>query len=204
MKKFFIHIIIMATITSCNHYYYMPSTQNVPLFKEKNEYRATISSGAGDETSSTDIQAAYSITNKFALMTNLMFAHGGDPNDDEWAKGHYFDAAFGYFKPLGNRGVFEIYGGAGASKQHHEYDSKSTPNGGLADLSFTKVFIQPSIGLTYNGFDIALTSGISNINFNKINNQISPSHSEYSSVKRISTNRNSFLFEPSFTIRGGW
>lgn len=201
MKKIFIHIVFLVAMTSCTHYYYIPQTQNVPLFREKNEYRATVSMGGGVEISTIDIQAAYSFTDKFALQTNLMFANGGgDKNYGDWGKGNYIDAAFGYFKPLRGHGVFEIYAGLGTSNQHHQYSLY----GESADLSFTKVYIQPSIGLTFSGFDVALTSGFSNINFNKINYQISKYSGDYSSVELISRNKNSFLFEPSLTIRGGW
>jgi hypothetical protein len=114
-------------------------------------------------------------------------------------KGQYIDAALGYFKPLGKHGVFEIFQGISGSKQHHQYADQES-----ADLSFTKVFIQPSIGLTYKAFDFAFTSGFSNINFYKINNQIiDPNNIEYARVDLISRNKNAFLFEPSLTIRGG-
>lgn len=205
-------MVFLFTVTSCKHYYYVPTVQNVPLFKEKNEYRATVAVGGGDETSTTDIQSAYSVTDKFAVMANFMTAKGGDKSSNNWGEGKYFDAALGYFKPLDMHGVFEIYGGVGSSNQHHQYQRTSsswnggstTYNSGTADLSFTKLFLQPSLGLTFNGFDIALTSGISQLNFHKINNQIDTIDIEYFVVDTISKNRTSFLFEPSLTIRGGW
>ena len=74
MKNIFILTIFLVAMTSCTRYYYIQPSQNVPLFKEKNECRATISYGLGDEITTVDIQAAYSITDKFAVMTNLMLA----------------------------------------------------------------------------------------------------------------------------------
>jgi hypothetical protein len=201
MNKILINLFILVSMSSCTHYYYMPATQNVPLFKEKDEYRASISLGTGDETTTADIQTAYAFNDKFALMTNFMLAWGGDDHDG--GKGQYIDAAFGYFQPLGKHGVFEIFEGIGGSKQHHQYVGQSLSKG-TADLSFTKIFIQPSIGLTYNAFDIAFTSCFSNINFHKVDNNIDPSVRDYYLVDLISRNKNSFLFEPSLTIRGGW
>jgi hypothetical protein len=201
MKKIYPYFILLIAMTSCNHYYYIQPTHNVPLFKEKDEFRASISFGKGDETSTVDMQAAYAISDKFALMTNYMLAwgEGGYIDSLDMGKGQYIDAAFGYFKPIGKHGVFEIFQGLGSSQQHHEYFFEGT-----SDLSFTKVFIQPSIGLTYNAIDVAFTSGFSNINFYKVNNQITnPNGSEYASVDLISKNKNAFLFEPSLTLRGG-
>ena len=198
MKNTFTLFVLLVLITSCSHTYYVQTTQIVPLFKEKNETQATISYGTTDETNTIDIQAAHSFTNKFAMTTNVMFVSGGD--DVDGGKGQYFDVALGYFKPLSPHGVFEIYGGVGGSNQKHQYAYE----GGYADLSFKKVFIQPSIGLTYSAFDIALTSGFSNINFDYINNQINPNTRDFDNIEQIGKNRNYFLFEPSLTIRGGW
>lgn len=201
MNKFSIFIILLAlAFSSCQHYYYIAPAKNVPLFKEKNEYRATVAIGGGDEASTTDLQAAYSITNNFAVMANYMSANGGNKSGDEWGSGKYFDAAVGYFKCLSNDFVFGIYGGIGSSNQHHRYSSNTS----TADLSFSKLFIQPTIGLTYNRFDYAFTPAFGMVSFNKINNQINFTNSEYDAVNLIALNRNSLLFEPTFTIRAGW
>jgi hypothetical protein len=195
MKNFFILIILLLSITSCTHTYYVQTTQIVPLFKEKNETQATLSYGQADEVYTTDLQAAHSFTDHFALMTNVMFVSGGSSGSGRNSgTGEYIDLAGGYFTPLGKHGVFEIYGGAGGSNQRHQYEK-----GKSADLSFKKVFIQPSIGLTYNAFDIAVTSGLSNVNFNDIRNP-----RNISQVELIAKNSNSFLFEPALTMRVGW
>ncbi len=212
MTKIFTASVFIFTLTGCTHNYYIQTTQNVPLFREKNEYRAAVSLGGGSEINTVDIQAAYSITNQFAVMTNFMLASGGDRPYSSWGEGKYFEGAFGYFKPLEEHGVLEIYGGFGSGNQHHYYQGSSSSSNdgttsyreGMADLSFTRMFLQPSYGVTFSGFDLALTTGFSYISFNRINNRIDTLDSEYFAVDDISKNRNSFLFEPSFTIRGGW
>ena len=191
-------IIVAFGLTSCTHYYYIPPAQNVPLFQGKNEYQATISAGGNDEVSTTDVQVAYSITNNIAVMANAMVAEGGEKSSADWGRGKYIDAAIGYYKPFCNYWVFEIFTGFGNGKQHHHY------NDGTSDLSFTKLIFQPSIGLTYNAFDIALTTGISYINFYKINNPFDRNHEEFYTLNNISQNHNSYLFEPSITLRAGW
>lgn len=155
-------IIISAVffLTSCNHYSYVPTVQ-APLFTEKNEYRAAASHGSGDNGSIdiTNIQLGYSITKNISIMTDFMNAEGGIKTGDTpcGGKGNYFDAALGYYKPLNKHSVFEVSGGLGYSNQQHYY------KGTNADLSFRRIFVQPSVGLTFDYFEIAFTPSFSNV-----------------------------------------
>lgn len=192
-------IFLAVWLSGCTHYYYVANVQNVPLFKEKNEFRLSGAYGFGDYSECTEVQAAYSITEKFGVMTNFMSAKGGDvSNNDDWANGNYFDGAIGYYKPIERSGVFEIYGGLGGSNQHHHYG-----NEGTADLSFIKLFVQPSFGFTFNAFDIAVSTRLCSLSFNKIENYIYGNPNLYSELSAIANNNYLFL-EPAITFRGGW
>lgn len=213
MKKSTLLLILLAFVmSSCHHSYYVAPPRNVPLFKEKNEFRGNMGLGLSGETTTADFQAAYSITNHFAVMTNFMSLKGGDESAHDSWNGHYFDFGAGYFQNLENDLIFEIYGGVGTSSQQHLYriTTWNAPGGtvvqntGEADLSFVRLFLQPSIGFSMNAFDVAFTTTISSINFNKINNQIDRIDDEYLQVDKISLNKNSFLIEPGLTLRGGW
>jgi hypothetical protein len=209
MKKQMIALFFLPFLfCSCSHYYYVPNTQNVPLFREKNEYRFSGSLAGGEESSSKELQAAYSVTDHIGVMANFMSSKGGTISDNNnWARGNYFDAAFGYFKPVSKYGVFEIYGGVGGSSQYHHYITPFSFNGtfsaGTADLSFTKVFVQPSFGFTTNGFDITASTRICLLTFNSVVNQISGNINESNILNNISGEIHLFL-EPAITIRGGW
>jgi hypothetical protein len=212
MKKHLISVLFFPVFfCSCSHFYYVPNTQNVPLFKEKNEYRFSGTLAAGRESSCKEFQAAYSVSDHIGVMTNFMSAKGGDISDNEnWAKGNYFDAAVGYFKPVSKYGVFEIYGGIGGCNQHHHYMTPIYMNGtissssaGTSDLFFTKVFVQPSFGFTFKALDIVASTRICLLSFNSVNNQISGDENEYNNLKNISDGGH-FFIEPAITIRGGW
>lgn len=71
---------LSVLLSSCSHYYYVPNVQNVPLFREKNEYRISGSYGFGDESSCAEVQAAYSVSDKIGIMTDFMSAKGGTIN----------------------------------------------------------------------------------------------------------------------------
>ena len=192
---------------SCAHVYYLPGNPNVPLFTEKYEFHGSLSTGGGAITSGTDVQAALSLTNHIAVMTNFMSSKysSNNSNNGNMSKGTYFEGAAGYFKPFYEYGVFEIYGGVGTGSQHHEYDAwPGNIYRGQADLSFAKAFIQPSLGVTFNAFDIALSSGFSRLNFKRMDNSVDPNSMYYDDLDMIASNRISFLFEPAITVRGGW
>jgi hypothetical protein len=206
-------VLITFSTCSCSRYYYVPNIQNVPLFREKNESRISGAIGEGDESKSFEIQAAYSITGHLGFTASFMSAKGGDiSTDGNWAKGHYIEGAIGYFVPVSKAGVFEIYGGYAGSGQNHHYIndhySSSTgiitqTDGGTADVSFSKFFVQPSFGLTFRAFDIALSSRISALNFTINSNNITGNENLYTRLNSLS-GKGHLVLEPAITIRGGW
>ncbi len=196
-------VVLAFTLNSCTHYYYIPNAQNVPLFREKNEFQGTLMVGGGNDISTAEVQAAYSITDNLALMTNFMSAKGGEKSNDEWGKGSYIDGAIGYYKPFNEVLVAEVYAGLGTCTQHHVYSTDNYKNG-TADLSFMKYFLQPSIGATFKAFDIAVSTRLSRLSFYDIENNITMDNQALYYVDTIAQNKTSYLFEPALTIRGGW
>jgi len=197
-------------LTGCTHYYYLSNVQNIPMFREKKEYRFSVNAGGGDQASSSDINAAYSITNKFAIMFNYMQVKAGnEKGNTNFASAKYYEAAFGYYKPLNKYFVFETYIGLANCKQHHQYSESDLWSGsnyiiGTSDLIFTKFFIQPSIGAHWKAFDCIVSTRLTNLNFTQITNNISQSSSEFANLNLIEKNRNTFLTETSLTIRVGF
>jgi hypothetical protein len=181
----------------------VPNVQNVPLFREKNEYRISAFYGAGEESSCGEIQAAYSPTGSIGLMANFISAGGGSSSGFNSAKGYCLEGAAGYFKPFGNAAVFEIYGGLGGGSQNHKYySSLSNQSYGTADLSFVKVFIQPSLGMTFNAFDVAFSTRMCSMSFPNINYNSVNSFESFM-LHKIDEKGHVFI-EPAITLRGGW
>jgi hypothetical protein len=199
MKNLIFPVFAILALSSCTHYYYMPSAPNTPLFREKNEFRATASIGKGDRTETVHAQAAYAITNRLAIAGSHMNARGGDLVNNNGAKGQYTDFSAGYFNPFHKNLVFEVFGGFGKSKQRHVYSSSENAN-----LTFTKLFVQPSIGFTNKYFDYAFTPTFSQVRYHHISHNISANDPENEALQNIAQRKNSILFEPTFTIRGGW
>lgn len=200
-------LVLVILASSCTRYYYIPNSQNVPLFKERNEYRFMAGSGGiGDEIKTTELQAAYSITDHVAVSASFLGAKGGSQTHDtanNWGEGNYLEGALGYYRPMDYNCVFEMFAGMGGGSQHHQYGS-SARNNGKADLSLSKFFIQPAFGYTHKYFDVALSMRISSLSFYKIDRQIDSGERGFGEVRDIQAYPHSFLLEPAFTIRGGW
>jgi hypothetical protein len=213
MKKFKVIILFLALlISSCNHYYYVADIQNVPLFKEKDQYRLSGAFGSGDESKCIEAQAAYALSDRIGILANFMSAWGGDVSDRDYGRGTCLDGGIGYYKPVKDYGVFEIYGGFGGSSQHHEYSGPHydpltgaifTEYEGSSDLAFFKLFIQPSFGVTYSIFDFIASTRISSLSFMSVQNNIYGNTYLYDDLNSIS-NKGQFFMEPAATLRAGW
>lgn len=204
MKYSILVSLLLVIGTGCSHQYYIPTTKMVPLFKEKNEVRALVVGGGANEISTVDAKAAYSITDHIAIAAGYMYGKGGVDSSENRGRGHYFDAAVGYFTTIGDLGVFEVFGGIGTCQQQHFFPPNSGFIIGEANLSSTNIFIQPSFGVSINGFDFAYTSTFSRLNFQNIHVANLGNTSEELELKNLANNRTSYLFEPGITIRGGW
>jgi hypothetical protein len=205
MKKLAVLTIILALVSeSCSRYYYVANVQNVPMFKEKDELHLSGFMGGGDETTCYEAQAAYAATDHLGLMANFMTAKGGNVPSHNYGKGTFLEGALGYFKPAGKFGVFEIYGGVGGSRQHHEfYNSYYGESHGYADISYMRFFVQPSFGITTKLIDFGLSGRFCNMIYTRVDNLVHGD--DYASSKlRDLQQMVPFNFEPAATLRIGW
>ena len=184
IKKIPFIFLFFNLLSSCTHYYYVPNSHNVTLFKEKNEFRGTVAiGGEKNKCLTTELQTAYSITDNLAVMSNFSLASNGLAE-----QGFYLDGAVGYFKPINDFFIFEIYGGLGNNTDI------------FTDISYLKFYAQPNIGVSFNTFDAAFSTRVSNVYFYDI--YIDSIYNE--SLDLLNKNRNSILIEPAITLRAGW
>lgn len=215
MKKNIILIIslIILLLHGCSypHFYYSPNTQDVPLFTEKNQFSGNVAGSFGLVNNSFEIQAGLSLPAHVALTANLMT--GGNDNTSnsvsDFSKINYFEGTAGYYTSFSDIGVFEIYGGYGKGSQRHafsydEYDSWFTwtwiPDG-TANLSFSKFFIQPDIGIKSEYLEGAFSCRLSRMDFYDIEMNSTVYHSD--ELITLKQNSNPWLLEPALTFRGG-
>jgi len=193
--------------SSCVHYYYAPNSNNVPLFKEKNEgriqasYASTATGGNTKDANGFELQSAYAVGNHTALQFNLFSA--SESEDDGSGSGTYVEAACGYFKPVDARRhwIFETYGGLGYGGVKNEFGG-----GVIAKTSILKLFAQPSFGFTSKYFEMAFSSKLSLVNLGYISSNISKDNNplDYDYVESLRGGKSYFLWEPGLMLRGGF
>ncbi|RPE12831.1 hypothetical protein EGT74_04610 [Chitinophaga lutea] len=221
MKK--VHLFLMAlpvlALVSCSRDIYVPNQVNVPLLKEKNEFKANLSL--------SNWQAAYAITDNIAVMVNGQYVYrnwfysdnsNNTDNDDLFVdrntRGGVLEGGVGFFKPVDSkkRAVFDVYAGFGQGAfKTLDGAYNEAPEGTAATeyqlrTRFTKFFVQPSFGLAHKVVEAAFTSRFSLVKFNS--QTMGPKAFENDPDRRANFmrlgDRAVPFFEPTFTVRAGY
>jgi len=150
----FILLIALLSLTACS-YIYVPNAVNVPLIGEKGEVHAAVFKG----TSNVDIQAAYGLTDKIAIMANGSFANRYRTKiigDSTFYHIHNLgEIACGYYNKVGRSGRIEVFGGLGygTTTDYDQLDNYGVNVNG----KYGKIFIQPNVGSVSDVFDGAMS-----------------------------------------------
>lgn len=210
-----------VAVSSCNKRIYVPNQVNVPLLKEKYEFKGSVTP--------TNLQTAFAITDNIAIMANGQYLWGfnyADPTNsydedglfrDNNTRGGLIEGAVGFFKPIGvsKKAVFDVYAGYGSGNfktltGNYKSDNDGTGNINLNDYviknRFSKVFIQPSFGLSHRVVEAAFSSRFSLINFYDSNIGVKAfENNEQEQTKFMRIHDKSVVFyEPAFTVRVGY
>ncbi len=174
---------------------YVPNSRNVPMFAEGGEFAGSVVLSSGVEA-----QVAYAVSDHMALMANTMVI----PKTLETRKGvsykkdgFFGEGGIGYFtKKKAYR--FETFAGYGVGKGNSfESFYFFGSNEVIANGSYQRVFIQPSIGTNKRNFNILFTTRVSMVNFTKFTT--SDPSATVSSIKP--TDKFKTIIEPSLTTR---
>jgi len=230
-------LLLLVVLCSCetHRYIYSPAPANNPYFNGKNQSKlaAYLSGGDGErkgfDSSSRikpknrgfDLQAAYSITDHFAITADYFKRTERDiyiktPENDVFS---YFDSSVvnynrklwnmgvGYFTALDKRKTitFNFYGGIGFGK------FSLIDNGADAAQAYTrnhntditKWYIQPSIHfMPERYFSIGLVTKFSFVHYGNISTTYTASEQNYYSLDWLPGRTLSF-FEPTLNIQAG-
>jgi len=159
IKLLFLSLILICA-SSCS-YIYIPNAPNVPLISTKGEVQASVLTG----TSRLDLQSAYGLTDKIALMANGSFSNHIRAVDSSSIHKHNMgELACGYYTKVGRSGRLEVYGGFGYGETYN-YDMGSYSYYGNLDGKYGKIFVQPNIGATSDIFDGAMSLRVCYVNY---------------------------------------
>ncbi|MEZ4906553.1 MAG: hypothetical protein R2771_02665 [Saprospiraceae bacterium] len=206
--KIIIYVFIVLILSGCySQTYYSNLGSNVPLLKEKNDFQCYSSVG----NSSGKINEyyggiAYSMIDQFAISGNYIYSYNHD-EEVFGQSGNYYDIAAGYYNSFGSLWkiekpfIYDIYLGYGKDYQHHIYYSRLD----IIDskLKMNKLFVQSSLGFSTKLIDIAFAGRISRLSYCSVEpNMVSGDDLE--KLLQISSQKNFYRFEPSFTFQIGW
>ena len=201
--KYWIYLVVTMgfAFMSCARYYYAPNSANIPLLSER-EAKINAQYAAGTVSKGFECQSAFAISPHFGGMINTMIG-GSNYDEFEFNSGEtrtkYIEIGPGYFTPIhGTSLVFETYGGIGTGGVKNKYYS-----GGDSKVRFTKLFVQPSIGVKRKGFEFGISSRVSWIQQKLASSSVSETHPEYPTLFDISKHPESFLWEPGLVLRFG-
>jgi hypothetical protein len=199
--SFYTFFISAFVLQSCRTVY-TPTAVSVPLLQEKGEIRAYISP--------TNAQVAYAVTDHLGVIANGRFSNWevtttiNDKTDNYNSKLTDVEIGAGYLAKSAKGLIFEGYGGLGfASANFTDVDANKQPLGEKFTSTGFKAFVQPNIGFTSNGFDMALSTRLSGIKFGKAETTYSLTKLKEYSLDKLAENTHLFL-EPAITLRGGY
>ena len=148
-------LIAVLALFSCSPAY-VPTSVEVPIFKEKGEVKASVQTGT---CGIIDPHFSVAITDNVALMFNGSYGNSSSDSSDSY---HYHltgEFGLGYYENFGNAGFYQVFAGYGLSqvKSRSDFwlidDNTNEPT----NAYMHKLFFQPSIGFTYPYIDFAFT-----------------------------------------------
>jgi hypothetical protein len=229
-----IYYLLLLGFFSCKtqRYIYAPTAPNIPYFTEKGNSKLSVlysegSNGVNNinqqiilpeekKNNGLDIQAAYAISNQFALISNYATraeydTYGKDYNIFDTSFNKYkrfcFDVGAGFFIPLNKRKTltYNIYGGLGLG------NFKITDNGFKGGLPYERIYKSNTIKYFLQGgfnfmpspyFRFSFSGKFSFVHFQQSETSYTNSEIQYFYFDKISNNTITF-FEPTFNMQLG-
>ena len=137
---------------ACGPVYYIPNTQNVPLFQEKGE--ANVAAVFGD--SKGELQAAFAATDHFSVLLNAGVFIPTEDEEGDGGRGQFFEGGAGFYTPIGSQWVFSTHGLVGFGGFKNDFPSTLTANPsttGKLSGNLLRLGLQPAIGFTAKYFE---------------------------------------------------
>jgi hypothetical protein len=148
-----VSVFIIIILSSCATAY-VPNVVNAPLLTNRGEVQVSVNTGIAG----FDPQIAVAVSDHIGLMVNGSFASRTSDTTNNYHKHQFIEAGAGYYRPFGAIGKLEFFAGAGTGKVNANYENSYWVS--RSDVSFTRLFIQPTIGFTTKVFDGGFTSRI--------------------------------------------
>lgn len=193
-------LLVLGLLLSCSPKYYSPNTQNVPLLSEQGEVQVNLAGNA----SQVEFQGAYALAPNVGVQANGGLFIPKELDNGNGGSGKFLELGAGYFRPIGNRLVFETYGllGLGSMENHLPTTVVDHPQtSGDISAGILRLGIQPSLGFRSDYFQAGVSARLANLVYRNIKGDLI--FDGENQVDYLENNRSNLLFEPALTLRGG-
>jgi hypothetical protein len=199
MKKIILMILIFAVYGCSSTHYYWPTTQNVPLFKEKNELMASFGYYNFDRVKDFRYEDGFCFHTAYSITDHIACQFGYNTKmeifDIDYAE--VGEVGIAYYLRHKDYLAFETFGGYSYGKIVADNDYyKSIAN-------FNRIYLQPSIGICSDHIDIAFTPRFSKVDYH-IKEYITYFPSPYDEINNNIDKNSYYFFEPGITVRLGF
>lgn len=195
---------------SCSPVLYSTIGQNVPMFTAKGE--ASLQAGYGasfgidTDADGVALQAGYAVSDHVAFIGSYYSMKGKNEQGylgsapSEWnSKGSYLEFGAGKYGTLkSNPFAWEVFAGMGTGTIKNEMVND------YINVKILKPFMQPSFGYISNYVDIIFTPRLGLVSFTSHATNSSDPQQSQQTDDFFKKNKNTFVFEPGITLRGGY
>jgi hypothetical protein len=185
---------------ACSPVYYIPNSQNVPLFTEQGQ----VSVMAAGNSNQVELQGAYAAGTHLGVMLNTALYLPNDESSGNGGSGFMGEAGAGYFTPVGSHFTFETYGllGIGTMENHFPSTVQEYPNTtGEIQAVPVRLGVQPSFGFKSRYFSAAVSSRLQSLSYAGADGELIFEGQDQ--VAYLKSNQMMMQVEPALTLRAG-
>ncbi|MBL6448162.1 hypothetical protein JMN32_17720 [Fulvivirga sp. 29W222] len=142
---------------------YIPNSRNMPIIDHGGEVIASVKGGS----TGFEGQLAFSPVDRFGIITDGLYKNSStSETDDDYQKHEYLGIGAGYYEPISDWGVFELYGGYGKGEgsAQDEYIF-FTSNTEYATGKYKRYFVQPGFALKKENIELGFCYRIARVEF---------------------------------------
>jgi hypothetical protein len=194
--------VALLGITACGPKYYIPNTQNMPLFTHKGEKNFNFSANLGQ----AELMSAMAVGNNTGVMLNAS-KFGAGPSG-------FMEIGLGHFHVNDKNWIFETYGLAGIGTIEYRYQNDDivgpllfwpilfTENGkGSMRARTTRFAVQQNIGFKGKNISNSFSLRAGVLNYSNIKGDLQIN--DRNEVRYLKSHDSQVLFEPAYTVKFG-
>jgi len=196
-----IAVLAVLIASGCAPKYYAPDTHNVPLLTRARDFSGVLAVG----DSRGELQGAYAVTDRVAVMANAAVFDQSDDADGDGGRGGILEIGVGYLAPLGERfqlGVFGLLGGGDVENHFPSTVAGNPGTTGSLEATLARFGVQPALSYRSTYFEAAASARIVSLRYSDVTGSLVFGGEDQ--VQLLRSQPNHTLLEPALTVRGGF